>query len=49
MENHSDEQPAKTKSKDLNHKACSHNWQRRRDGRWCPLCDVVEYGNFNSV
>lgn len=26
-----------------------HNWQRRRDGRWCPTCGAVELGNFEAT
>jgi hypothetical protein len=25
-------------------KICVHNWQRRRDGRSCLLCGVIEFG-----
>ncbi len=25
---------------------CEHDWQRRREGKWCCLCDEVRYGEF---
>lgn len=24
----------------------SHEWARRRDGRWCPDCGIRDYGDF---
>ena len=24
--------------------SCSHSWARRRDGRWCTECQVIEFG-----
>lgn len=34
-------QPPETKEREH-----VHSWQRRRDGRWCRGCPVVEYGVF---
>jgi len=25
---------------------CKHEWQRRRDGRWCSKCEKIEFGDF---